>query len=259
MQPTTPTYLARAKSTEATRARAAVSTVALYPDYSGALDVMGTVAVQNTESGISVIGTLTGLEENVVGGIHIHTGVTCDNASLVGGHYWGGESSDPWLTTSYWSNDMGVASVELSVDGFSLGGDYPVAGRAFVVHASDGTRVGCGVLMSTAGEVATLGTYPGYTGMYENTTGTVVVTNTEEVGSVGVSIMGTLAGLEVGQTGGFHVHSGTSNAWTVNCATQANIHSHFLLWSGFTCDDASGWVGITTTPMVTIHGCRLST
>jgi len=170
---------------------------------------MGTVVVQDTASGINVMGTLTGLENSVTGGIHIHTGVTCDDASLVGGHYYGGDSVDPWLTTSYMTNSMGVASVELSLDDFSLGGDYPVAGRAMVVHAANGDRIGCGVLMSTAGEVVTLGKYPGYNGMYENTTtGTVIVTNTDDRGSMGVSIMGTLAGLEMDKTGGFHIHSG---------------------------------------------------
>jgi Cu/Zn superoxide dismutase len=193
-----------------TRPRAAVSTVGMYPDYAGSIMAMGTVAVQNTESGIKLIGTLTGLETMTMGGIHIHTGITCDDASLVGGHYYGGASVDPWLTTSYMTNAMGVASVELSLDDFSLGGDYPVAGRALVVHAANGDRIGCGVLMSTAGEVVSLGVYPGYMGMYENTTtGTVIVTNTDDRASVGVSIMGTLAGLEMGKTGGFHVHSGT--------------------------------------------------
>ena len=192
-----------------TRPRASVATIAMYPEYTGSTMVMGTVVVQDTASGITVMGTLTGLEDSVTGGIHIHTGVTCDDASLVGGHYYGGDSVDPWLTTSYMTNSMGVSSVELSLDTFSLGGDYPVAGRAMVVHAANGDRIGCGVLMSTAGEVVTLGKYPGYNGMYENTvTGTVIVTNTDDRDSMGVSIMGTLAGLEMDKTGGFHIHSG---------------------------------------------------
>jgi hypothetical protein len=51
-----------------------------------------------------------------------------------------------------------------------------------VVHDSSGTRVACGVLESTPGEVVQLGPYPGYVGMYGNVTGTVVVAPAENGG-----------------------------------------------------------------------------
>ena len=207
--PTIPAYLERAKSAEATRPHAAVATLGAYPGYTGSLALSGTVVVQDTMAGIRLKGTVTGLELSKVGGIHIHSGVTCDDANAVGGHYFGDMPTDPWADTTYASNAMGIASVDLAVGTFSLGGDYPVAGRVVVVHDTNGDRVGCGVLESTVGEVVTIGTYPGYSGTYENsTTGTLVVTNTEMPDSFGVRIQGTISGLEPNESGGFHIHSG---------------------------------------------------
>lgn len=96
----------------------------------------------------------------------VHTGVTCESASEVYGHYYDSSawSSDPW-TTTYTSDASGAATIDnLVMDGFSVSGTYPVAGRAFVVHASDGTRVGCGVLEASSGAAVILDTYPGYSG-----------------------------------------------------------------------------------------------
>ena len=39
------------------------------------------------------------LEVSTSGGLHIHSGFTCDDADGVGGHYYTGLSSDPWTTT----------------------------------------------------------------------------------------------------------------------------------------------------------------
>ncbi len=91
------------------------------------------------------------LEVSAVGGTHIHTGTTCDDASLVGGHYWdtgvNGTDPDPW-TAEY------GAVYETNVGGdargsFTLNSGYGYeenAGHAVVVHDSTGARVGCGVL-----------------------------------------------------------------------------------------------------------------
>ena len=92
-----------------------------------------------------MMGTLTGLEASVTGGYHIHSGTTCASAVDVGGHYYEGMATDPW-TTNYESDSVGVSQTTLALDDFTLHGAYPVAGRAVVIHAADGTRIGCGVL-----------------------------------------------------------------------------------------------------------------
>jgi hypothetical protein len=71
---------------------------------------------------------------------------------------------DPWLVTKYDSSATGVTSLSLDVDDFSLTGTNPVAGRTVVFHDSAGTRIGCGVLVATSGEVVDLASYPEYTG-----------------------------------------------------------------------------------------------
>ena len=94
--PTTFPFTQRSKSAEATRSRSAVASFTPYPGYTGSLSVNGTMVVQDTLSGIRLFGTLFGLEENTMGGVHIHTGVTCASA---GGHYYNSHVIDPWLNT----------------------------------------------------------------------------------------------------------------------------------------------------------------
>ena len=79
------------------------------------------------------------------GGAHVHSGTTCASAGDGGGHYFEGMADDPW-TTNYESDSVGSSTTSLSLDDFTLDGAYPVAGRAVVIHAADGTRIGCGVL-----------------------------------------------------------------------------------------------------------------
>ena len=205
----------------------AVASMMAYPGYTGAYSgVMGTIAVSELEAGsIKVFGTLTGLEAGVTGGIHIHTGVTCADASLVGGHYYPGMASDPWDSTTYSTDGNGVSSFSFSVKGFSLSDTNPVAGRVVVVHDSTGARVGCGVLMSTVGDVVTLGSYPGYTGSLAPK-GTFVVEPTTD----GISIKGTVGGLEASASGGMHIHSG----YTV--ADASGVGGHYYDMDAYSTD-----------------------
>ncbi|KAH8050002.1 hypothetical protein JL720_15471 [Aureococcus anophagefferens] len=195
-----------------------VASIGAYPGYAGDLAVSGVVVVSETDGGIEMTGTLTGLEASVTGGYHIHSGTTCASADDVGGHYFEGMADDPW-TTNYESDSVGVSQTSLSLDDFTLDGAYPVAGRAVVIHAADGTRIGCGVLedavYASIGpypgyammQSATLGPYPGYDGDLA-VAGSVMVMQTD----AGIELTGTLGGLEASATGGFHIHSGTTCA-----------------------------------------------
>ena len=91
-----------------------------------------------------------GLEANCNDcGIHIHEGVTCNNASLVGGHYWDNTVlSDPWVADQgafYTTSSMGVADRAFYL--YSGKTYQENMNHAVVVHAKDGTvRIGCGIL-----------------------------------------------------------------------------------------------------------------
>ena len=176
--------------------------MAPYPGYTDSTP-FGTIAVTETKSGgISVYGTLTGLESWAKGGIHIHSGISCDDTDGPAGHYYPGMDPDPWLVTTYTSNTNGVATVSLELDSFSLTGTNPVAGRTVVVHNAAGGRVACGVLDSTAGEVVNINSYPDYASTeYCSVTGTALV----EPCAMGIEIKATIAGVEPSTTGGFHV------------------------------------------------------
>ena len=121
-----------------------------YPDYqlAGGLNASGTFLVEQTNSAVTITGTLGGVEPNVIAGIHIHSGYTCDDASGVGGHYYEDMSDDPW-TTTYTSDSKGSAVVDMTIDDFSLDLDYPTAYRTLVVH-STASKIGCGIISSEA-------------------------------------------------------------------------------------------------------------
>ena len=78
---------------------------------------------------IRMHGALHGLEPNVMGGIHIHSGTSCETHEEVGGHFYVGDS-DPWLNTYYFTNENGEANVDVWLQSF----DQPYDGRTVVVH-----------------------------------------------------------------------------------------------------------------------------
>jgi len=189
-------------STATIRAKVAVGS---YPGTTN--DVKGFVKIDSDEDAafLKISGTVTGLEPSVTGaGVHVHTGFTCDNATEVLGHYFEEGTVDPWLVTTYDTDANGNAAIDLEVPGFTMAGTLPIAGRAFVLHAANGDRVGCGLISPTTGDFASFETYPGYAGVSEPV-GTVLVT---DAGSSSVAIEGTVAGLEASATGGFHIHEG---------------------------------------------------
>ena len=103
----------------------------------------------------------------------------------------------------------------MNVSKFTLTGNHPVAGRVLVAHG-DGTRIGCGVITPTTGEVVQFKRYPSYSALGLNISGTVLV----ESKNYGIDIRGTLGGLEAMVTSGFHIHSG----WTCDDADGGELN-----------------------------------
>ena len=205
-----------------------IVSVGAYPASSTDYTVTGTLVVtnflSNKKNGIKIEGTLGGLEASKDGGIHIHSGFTCDETednngasvvgTSVGGQYYEGMDTNPWNTT-YTSDTNGVATVSLEMEDFSLYKSYPVAYRAVVVHLSSdlsGARVGCGLIGTTTKAVATVASYPDYSGTYASSiTGTIVVEKYND----GIIVSGTLGGVESDvASAGIHIHSGVSCADT---------------------------------------------
>lgn len=83
-------------------------------------------------------------------GAHVHSGTACTDATSQGGHYYGGSvTADPWTVTGYRSTDTsGVANFMFMLDV----GVSSVAGKPFVLHQTDGSRVACGVLRAPTKE-----------------------------------------------------------------------------------------------------------
>merc|ERR1712166_170460 len=120
------------------------ATISQYPGYS-ATSPAGTVKVSEGSSSaqITLEYALSGLAPGSTGGLHLHTGTTCDRASSVGPHYWTPASSaDPWTTTYAASSASGTSFGSLSLfSGYSVSLNV---GHAVVVHDST-ARIGCGV------------------------------------------------------------------------------------------------------------------
>lgn len=97
-------------------------------------------------SNITVFYNLTNLPPSSYGGMHIHTGMSCSDASVVGGHYWTPATDpDPWNINAMWFSDANGNAV----GNFTVSTGYQYAGNlrhALVTHLANGTRFGCGVL-----------------------------------------------------------------------------------------------------------------
>ena len=122
--------------------------MAPYPGYEGPVNLAGTVKATATgmdhfSSTIDLDYQLTGAESSAQGGVHIHTGTTCADASLVSGHYFATDS-DPWSATTYQAD--GYGAVTGTIAGVAAGlGFNAVVGHTIVMHDSGGARIGCGV------------------------------------------------------------------------------------------------------------------
>jgi len=205
---------------------------ARYPDYAGPLqNVTGHIKMDFRGTSVAIGYDLSGVDprctapNNTVNplscGLHIHMGMTCSNATDIGGHYWNDtykpasrpNATDPWPMASYVSTDKGTAEGHLGVDygyGFSTS-----AGRSVVLHDYDGGRISCVQIPMMAQRVTTplpaLAPYPGYIGPQIG--GSVQV----DFRGAGVKILYNLTGTDPMCTGvpgdapnscGIHIHSG---------------------------------------------------
>ena len=140
-----------------------------YFSYSGSLAVGGSVGPMTTTSLTQVFSySLSGADPACSSGagtaanscgIHIHSGMTC--TADAGGHYYTGSvSTDPWTSIAYTSNAQGV-----SAGGFAVttgGSSADVAGRAMIIHAYDGSRIGCAILGAATPLTITAGGFVPY-------------------------------------------------------------------------------------------------
>jgi Cu/Zn superoxide dismutase len=141
-----------------------IANIQNYPDLSeaytnNAVEPRGTVEFVFHGKSFMARADLSGLEAYCFDcGIHIHEGTSCDSHDAVGDHYW--RHDDPAVEThgDPWQLESGVRRAVYMTDGvgktppghrFSLYSGYGFEmneGHAVVVHARDGTRIGCGVL-----------------------------------------------------------------------------------------------------------------
>ena len=148
-------------------------------------------------------------------GVHIHSGTSCSADAL--GHYYA-TPSDPWTTVAYTSTGdaaSGTVSVETGYAGPA------VNGRAFVVHAHDGSRIACAILASTTEVVLTAGSFVPYYTYSGNlavsgTVGPMTTVGTSQ--TFDYSITGAdpacVSGRDtsVANSCGIHIHAGTTCA-----------------------------------------------
>jgi len=128
--------------------------------------VTGSAATSITSDGkIRLDWTLTGLDDNSSGGIHIHYGTTCDTEATVKGdapaganlgHYYVPDatpdsSEDPWAPVKWNSDGDGNADGFFEISENDLGATPASAyNRVVVVHNNAGKKVGCGLVSLNA-------------------------------------------------------------------------------------------------------------
>jgi len=133
----------------------ASTAIATYPEYTGAAGVgTSTVTVKADHNSLTFEYDLNGLDTAVAaytGGIHIHSGYSCATAGEVGGHWWDASVADPWTTTYTVTAGASTSAGSFTITASALGlSPLLMVGHTVVVHAADGSRIGCGVLTTSA-------------------------------------------------------------------------------------------------------------
>ena len=181
----------------------ATSAIGAYPGWTGALHVHGHLMINASADGVHIHGVLAGLEPNATGGWHVHMGIACSDADEVRGHFVRDDGADPWAPVKYESSGLGTAEVNLNFGAFQF---HELLGHAVVIHAANGSRVGCGLIETSDASVA-VGAYPGYSGALVPK-GVVTVQELDK----GIHLSGVVVGLENRVNGGWHIHEGTTCA-----------------------------------------------
>lgn len=200
---------------EASGQMARVKSFSKYPGYTGNLTIRGSITIDNSGKGSQYTfhTQVTGGVPDAGHGIHVHSGVSCAAASLVGGHFWSPfPEVDPWNVINGTADNTGAID---STSGVSFGYDAEqFVGHAMVIHDPAGTRTACGIIedlqvnRTVAFESATLTTYPGYNGTL-NASGTVEVWDLDNTSEI---VNFRLKGVEASAIGGVHIHVGLSCA-----------------------------------------------
>ena len=132
-----------------------------YFNYDGNLDVGGTIGpVTTVGTTQTIFYSLTGLDPMCQSGpsttpnscgLHVHRERTC--TADAGPHYFTGTvTSDPWVSISYTSSADNTASSSIVINTGATSDE--IEGRAFLVHAFDGSRIAC-VTLSAGGAATT--------------------------------------------------------------------------------------------------------
>lgn len=201
----------------------------------GTFGVSGHVTVFLTGNGLIGVGSLSGLESNLLTtdctatnacGTHIHDGTACTDATTRGSHYF--EGTDPWGAIKHMNtSSAGDASFSFKLRTSAKSID----GKPFVVHNKEGTQVACGILSHVVAHSAQLMPLTASDGYPSNVTGGVTVYTTPSL----IAAAGWAGGLEANLVDtacsatngcGTHVHSGTS------CATSAQQGGHLTTSAG---------------------------
>jgi len=213
-----------------------VKSLVKYPGSSTSFEVAGVAYITPvTDDTVQLTWKLTGADDACptgsgnVCGIHIHSGTTCDDAALVGGHLFKNGSVDPWTAVRYSSS----AGISQDGTGFQVTTGLPIGdllGRALVVHnaVGAGERIACGIteaIVALPLVVKTWVSYPGST-WPQAVTGSIAVTEKPAVID-SVTLTWDLQGTDdacptgSGNVCGIHIHSGTT------CDDAALVGGHF--------------------------------
>lgn len=129
--------------------------VGVYPGYDNVANKRiaptGTARIMAFEDNVLRLrGTLDGLEPNCIKcGLHIHAGLlSCNTTETIGDHWYEEEemAGDPWVAqkATYTSDAKGHTKFAFYVyNGFDYENNID---HVLVIHGSDGTRIGCGVI-----------------------------------------------------------------------------------------------------------------
>ena len=127
------------------------ASIETYPGYTGDLAISkGKVFVKFEEDSdeMKVHYGLKGVDTNCTScGIFIHTGTSCDNATLIGDTYYSTDTN-PWTTANGAAYSI-ESGKECAKGSFNITTGYnstQTDGHAVVVYSSTGEAYGCGVL-----------------------------------------------------------------------------------------------------------------